>query len=99
MTHAAKVVPVQMQCQSFLSSTRDAGEWPATRPSLLPAGKSLPIPTEKGAQWAHSQLGRLRILKNPWPLSEIEPRFLGRTFLRLVNIPTNKPKMDSCYGY
>jgi len=94
MTHAAKVVPVQVQ---FLSRTsiQDRGKFSGTRPP----GKNLPIPTEKEARWAHSRYGRLGILKNLWPLTEIEPWFLGRTFLRLVKTPTNKPKLDSCYAY
>jgi len=62
---------VEVYFRIFLTSTLGRGEWSASRPGLIPGGKSSPYPLDRRLNGAQSQSGRGgEGEKNPCPYRE-----------------------------
>jgi hypothetical protein len=73
---------------SFLNSASDGGEWSASRTCRFTQAKQSAVPNLQEAGWATEPVWELWRRKISCPLTEIEPRLLGRTARSLVAILT-----------
>lgn len=66
-----------------VTSWLDGGDWPFSRPE-----ERAPVTIQYEAWWAAETVWTFCKRESTFPLSEIEPRFLGRPGSILVTIPT-----------
>ena len=74
--------PVEVQSYPLLTSALDGGDWPFSHP-----GERALVTIQYEAWWAAETVWTFWKRESIFPLSEIEPRFLGCPGSSLVTIP------------